>query len=504
MRIPWVCTLTLLLIAALRAEASAAPAPGDGRVFYGWASESITPEGPVAVGGQYHTRISGEVHDPLFATALAIETRDGDRVIDQAVIVSCDLSVIRRKTQEQVRELVGKQIPDLDVEKIFLAATHTHTAPALTDTEETDLHPYDFVRSWAYRIPAGETGVVRPAQYLAFLAERISRAVVEAWKARKPGGVSFALSHAEIAHNRRAVYADGTARMYGNTNDPAFSHIEGVSDHSVDVLFFWRDGGRLEGLAINVYCPTQEVEGEKYLSADFWYDARKLLRERYHADLYILPLVGAGGDQSPHLLWNKQAEAAMRGRRNLSSREEIARRIVRAVDDVIDVARNDVLTELPFEHRTERVPLPVWQVSDERYAQAQSLYEAGKDKTDELESPDYIYWRVSRTMIDRYDYQKKDPHYMAELHLLRLGDLAMATNPFELYTDYGVRIKARSPAVQTMVVQLAADCAAYLPTERAVLGGGYSARIDDGVVGPEGGTVFVEETTRILKEMWPR
>ena len=502
MRIPLVCMLALSLIGPLRADAAAARARREGRLFFGWASESITPEVPVAIGGQYHTRISGEVHDPLSATALAIETRDDDGVIDQAVMVSCDLSVIRRKTQEQVRKLVSTQLPDLDVQKILISATHTHTAPALTDTEETDLHPYDFVRSWAYRIPPGQAGVMRPAQYLAFLAERISSAVVKAWKARKPGGLSFALSHAVIARNRRAVYANGTARMYGNTSDPTFSHIEGVSDHSVDVLFFWRDDRRLEGMAINVYCPAQEVESERYLSADFWYDARKLLRERYHADLYVLPLTGAGGDQSPHLLWNKKAEAAMRGRRNLSSREEIARRIVRAVEDVLDVARNDVRTELPFQHRTERVPLPVWKVSDERYAQALAEYEAGKDNTDELESRQYIHWRVSRTMIARYDYQKEDPYYGAELHLLRLGDLAVATNPFELYTDYGVRIKARSPAVQTMVVQLTADCAAYLPTERAVLGGGYSARIDDGVVGPEGGTVLVDETTRILKEMW--
>jgi hypothetical protein len=204
------------------------------------------------------------------------------------------------------------------------------------------------------------------------------------------------------------------------------------------------------------------------------------------------------------LLWDKPAEAAMRQRRGLSSREEIARRILRAVEDVFDVARNDVRTELPFQHRTERVPLPVWQVSDERYAQAQAVYEAGKDKTDALGSPEYIHWRVSRTMLARHAYQKQDANYLAELHFLRLGDLAVATNPFELFTDYGVRIKARSPAAQTMVVQLTADCAAYLPTDRAVLGGGYSARIDDGVVGPEGGKSLVEETTRILKEMWAR
>jgi hypothetical protein len=494
--------LAATVTASFAADTADAESPRNGHLSFGWASQSITPEQPVAIGGQYHTRISGQVHDPLTATALAIETRDDRGVIDQAVLVSCDLSLIRGQTQERVRQLVKSQLPDLDVEKILISATHTHTAPSLTDADETDLHPYDFIGSWAYRIPADQTGIIRPAQYLAFLEQRIAAAVVKAWQARQPGGLSFALSHASIARNRRAVYADGTARMYGDTADPGFSHIEGASDDSVDVLFFWRGGERPEGMIINVYCPAQEVEGESYLSADFWNDARARLRDKYHADLFVLPLVGASGDQSPHLLWNKQAEAAMRQQRNVSTREEIARRIVRAVDDVYEVARTSVRTELPFQHRVERAPLPVWQVSDERYTQAQAAYEAGKDKTDELASPDYINWRVSRTMIARHAQQKQDPFFRAELHLLRLGDLAVATNPFELFVDYGLQIKARSPAVQTAVVQLTAECAAYLPTERAVQGGGYSARIDDGVVGPEGGKVFVERTTKILQEMW--
>ncbi|MCH5376607.1 MAG: hypothetical protein JJ992_21770, partial [Planctomycetes bacterium] len=101
-----------------------------GPLYFGWASASITPDRPVAIGGQYDTRISGQVHDPLFATALAIETRDADSVIDQTVWVSCDLSVIRRKTQDRVRELVRARSPDLDVRKILISATHTHTAPA--------------------------------------------------------------------------------------------------------------------------------------------------------------------------------------------------------------------------------------------------------------------------------------------------------------------------------------------------------------------------------------
>lgn len=495
-------TLVALAVACFAANTADAEPPRNGQLFFGWASESITPDQPVAIGGQYETRISGEVHDPLTATALAIETRDDGGVVDQAVLVSCDLSLIRRQTQERVRQLVKSQLPDLDVDKILLSATHTHTAPSLTDADDTDLHPYDFIGSWAYRIPADQAGVMRPAQYLAFLEQRIAAAVVKAWQARRPGGLSFALSHAAIARNRRAVYADGTARLYGDTNDPSFSHLEGVSDDSVDVVMFWRNSEQPEGLLVNVYCPAQEVEGESCLSADFWNDARARLREKYGSALFVLPLVGAGGDQSPHLLWNKPAEAAMRERRNLSSREEIARRIGRAVDDVDGVARTSIRTELPFRHRMERVPLPVWQVSDERYAQAVAAFEAGQDKTETLPSPDYINWRVSRTMIARYAYQKQEPCFRAELHVLRLGDLAVATNPFELFVDYGLQIKARSPAVQTAVVQLTADCAAYLATERAVRGGGYSARIDDGVVGPEGGRVFVEQTTKILQELW--
>jgi hypothetical protein len=39
-----------------------------------------------------------------------------------------------------------------------------------------------------------------------------------------------------------------------------------------------------------------------------------------------------------------------------------------------------------------------------------------------------------------------------EVHVIRLGDMVIATNRFELYLDFGIRVKARSPAVQTFVV----------------------------------------------------
>jgi len=476
--------------------------PRSGRLSFGWAHESIVPTQPVAIAGQYNTRITGEVQDPITVTALAIETQDEQGVIDQAVWVSCDMVAIRGKTTEGVRRKVAKTLPDFDVRKIIISATHTHTAPAITDTDETDLHPYEFCGSWAYRIPADQQNIIRPLAYMEFLEQQIAAVVIQAWQSRQPGEFSFGLGHASVARNRRAVFFDGTTRMYGDTKDPQFSHLEGTADDSVDALFFWRDS-QLVGLALTVYCPSQQTEGLTALSADFWHDTRKLLKELHSPDLFVLGLNGASGDQSPHVQIDKAAERSMLERRKSTSRQETARRIAHAVHDVTEVARGAMRSDVTFQHHVEIIPLPVWKVPEERFQQSTQIVEAGKDKLEQLSSPDYITWRVNRTMLARYTLQQTDPFYRPEIHALRLNDLALATNPFELFTDYGLRMKARSPATQTSIVQLTAECGAYLPTERAVLGGGYSARLDDGIVGPEGGRVLVEETIRMLQEMWP-
>ena len=75
-----------------------------------------------------HTRISKKATTPIFVTAMALESRDGDRVVDQAIMVSCDLVAIRKGVLEMVREKAKDKIPGFDLNKLFLNATHTHTA----------------------------------------------------------------------------------------------------------------------------------------------------------------------------------------------------------------------------------------------------------------------------------------------------------------------------------------------------------------------------------------
>ena len=85
---------------------------------------------------------------------------------------------------------------------------------------------------------------------------------------------------------------------------------------------------------------------------------------------------------------------------------------------------------------------------------------------------------------------------------MRLGTIAIGTDTFELFLDYGNQIKARSDAEQTFLIQLANGTEGYLPTEKAEQGGHYSAFVSSGVVGHQGGDQIVLETLKHIKELF--
>src|SRR3954468_6330817 len=95
----------------------------------GAATVSMTPERPVALAGQMHTRVARDVESPVTATALALESREGEKVLAQSVLVSCDLVATDAAILDRVRRRMRDRLPGFDVQKLVLSATHTHTAP---------------------------------------------------------------------------------------------------------------------------------------------------------------------------------------------------------------------------------------------------------------------------------------------------------------------------------------------------------------------------------------
>jgi len=154
------------------------------------------------------------------------------------------------------------------------------------------------------------------------------------------------------------------------------------------------------------------------------------------------------------------------------------------------------------------VNLPVRKVTGVEFERAKHEYERllNKGKLDAMEG-EYFKLGRNETTMERYENQWDNPFFQTQINVMRLGDIAIASNPFEMYLDYGIRIKARSKALQTFIVQLAGDCvcyhgAGYLPSAKAVSGGGYGGEVESNLVGPEGGKILVEETLKLINGMW--
>lgn len=419
-----------------------------GSIRIGWESVDITPENPVVMRGGV---VSTGVLDPITATVLAMESV-GDQVTERVLLISCDLQHITDGNRYaanmlgDVRAVVHSQSPEIRPEQIIMMATHTHVAPAVQADRE----------------------------YNQFACQRIAEAAVRAWRQRQRGGVSYGLGHAVIGHNRIATYRDGSSHMvgslqHGSTSNPQFSHIEGFEDHSVHLLYTWDQNSDLTGVLINTACPAQVLRGDK-LSADYWHDVREQLSESLGPDVHVLPQLSAAGDLATTIMVEKKAETRMQqlmfpGEANPRDRrrKQIAVRLASAVTSVLPYMKNTIDRSPVLKHATTRIEL------------VQGFPEADSTL----------------------------PKLPVEVHAVRVGDIAIAANPFEMYVDYGTRIKGRSPAVQTFVTQLAGS-ASYLPTTRAVDGGGYGAISRSCIVGAEAGDKVVKVTLELLQDLWQK
>lgn len=485
------------------------------QLLIGWAQEDITPKEPVLIRGQHHARVSEGVLDPLSVTALALKSGD-----DHAVIVSCDIIGIASELLAAVRERLVN-CDGLDPMKVVLHATHTHTGPLIPSNFTAQRIPGADDSSWGVELP-----VMDPNVYAEFAADRIAAAITAAWDAKRPGSLSFGLGQAVTSRNRRSVRRDGSSKMYGTLNAEDFDHIEGYEDQNVGVIATYDSDNNLTGVVLNVACPAQVIEQEFVLSADYWHDVRMALRLRLQENLFVLGQCSTAGDLAPQRMgkrsytYDSRAEARMLELRNCNERQLIAARLARVVADVLPII-SPVRESAPlFRHAAVTVDLPVNRMTPadadearaeiERYTQ---LHEQEKKRLEDnpgLKEDRRWYVDLTKTwrMIQRhkgtllrYETQETTQTLPFEIHLLRIGDMAMATNPFEYYLDFGIQIKARSPAQQTFLVQLAGP-GTYVPSPRSVKGGGYGSVPASNIIGPEGGAVLREETLKHLNTLW--
>jgi len=480
----------------------------------GWAEVDITPTAqPVSIVGQFFARLSEGVADPLKATACALESKG-----EQVVFVSCDLVYISIELRDSVRATLSVVGAELDPMKVILSATHTHTGPNICSDSSAGLAN----KTVGGGMVGVDMGEAPSEEYIAFAAGRIAECIENAWNSRTTGGVAFGLGYAVVGHNRRWVNAEGASAMYGlcAPANEGFRHVEGAEDHSLNLVATYDDQDRLTGLIVNLPCPSQEDEALFVVSADFWHETRKELRQRFGDGLFILAQVSAAGELTSHPILNTAAHLRMLELKGVSPRQEIACRIGDAVEKVLPYIDKAIDRTPILAHRIEMMELPANRLTqadaDDAKRAAETFRLQYESLRESLEADPIVakeprwyteitghytgmIWHLS--VVDRYERQKTQSTYTEEVHVLRLGEIAFATNPYEYYLDFGTQMKVRSPAIQTFLVQLCGQ-GTYVPSPRSVANGGYGSVAASNPVGVEGGQVLVDGTIRALRSLW--
>ena len=196
--------------------------------------------------------------------------------------------------------------------------------------------------------------------------------------------------------------------------------------------------------------------------------------------------------------------------KSMAERYDIAERILTAVKEVYAWAKKDIAHDVPVRHLKRTVEIHRRMVTDEEADWCRRNVKALNALIEEAEhadlSPDDYNRKVSKLRsfvrrneraIERNQTEEPDAKMDTVIHTIEVGDIAFTTTRFELYMDYMHRIQARSPFIQTFVIQLAGEGgASYLATKRAEANRGYSASIFCNMASSEGGQELVEETKK--------
>ena len=479
-------------------------------LMIGWSEADITPDmngKPVPLNGQYYARTAKGVHSRLKNVVVAISSGD-----EYFITGSVDNVSFQKAFHDAVCAKVAELEPAIDPSRIFLNAIHTHCAPTL------NIRPKQKV--WK----TSEDGTLTTEEYVAFALPIIAQNIVDAWHNRQPGGIVRGFGRARVGHCRRAVYSDGTAEMYGDTTRRDFIGMEAGEDSGVEMLFTCDLQGKKTGLILNVACPSQVMESTYYVSSDFAGATREMLKKEYGDDFRMIYEISPAGCQSPRdLVRHYTTEPDFWHEDGVT---EIANRLCTAVRSAVP---GEIDYAPAFAAKTMRVSLPrrratyraykaakaelarllAIRCEDDAHAEfcarthaAEKLGGPGPydDKTDH-----YVCIKNEQAVITRYESQDEVPTISFDMLVARIGDVAIANNPFELYLYYGQNIKARSHAQQTFLVQLSSGAsihAGYLPSPDAERFGGYGGMIINGQCGSDAGFMLADRTVDEINRLF--
>jgi neutral ceramidase len=393
---------------------------------------NITPPiGCNVVGGFTDVYAKG-ILDDLYTNALVFS--DGE---NQAALVSCDILAIPNALYTRLADDI-EAASGIPKGNLLFAATHTHSGPAV----EGDEHVF----------AGGDS------KYVEHLRAQIITAVRMAQQRLQPVTVRAARGeNGTFLFNRRLKRRDGRIVMNWIGDDYLQDVVgpSGLVDPQVFLVRIDKEDGEPLAMIVN-YGNHNNAAPNDQISADQAGVMRRLLRRVYGEELGVLFLLGACGNTN----WVNIHDP---NRFHISMHQRMGRSLAGSVLQL------DAVLE-PLEVERISIERKLLEILERPYVEYDTTADGCFGDGDEtfLE----VYRRV------RAEGEGKPLQVIPiEITILRLGaDLAIVCLPVELFAEFSLEIKAKSPVRYTLVSELTNGSNGYIPTREAFAQGGYEVR----------------------------
>jgi hypothetical protein len=448
-------------------------APYDECMFTAGAAEvDITPDRDLGkAGGFLRVKVAGSI-DPLMGRALVLS--DG---ASSVAFVTVDLIAARRETiTGPLLERLAGRLP-LSEEQVVVAASHTHSGPDITSP---------LLRRLRGDQPDEEQGAHDAAvrDYLARVSDALAQAVETAYRQQEPVSLRLGVGmETETPENSRYLLTDGTIawQWSGYTRDEIVGPT-GPVDTQVGVLGVQRQSGSwlavLYNFALHALSRDEQNRGPRY-SADYpGYAARAIQDELGAAPLFT---AGACGNCHTTGRYSRQYIGARLGREVL--------RVLSKVGPRADLA--------PIRCRRAVLAIPYREPSTAHLEEVHRINQRWGATAAQHERR----FHLALQLLERL---RAAGPAQVPVQVFTFGtELAFIALPCELFVEYGLELKAKSPYRYTLVVTLANDHFGYVPTPNAFRWGSYQTWIGSNFLAPDAGARLVGEALRLLDELWP-
>jgi Neutral/alkaline non-lysosomal ceramidase, N-terminal len=430
----------------------------------GLAEIDITPPAGYRMDGYFTERLATGQKDPLKAKALVFQ-----QGTTRAALVACDLLGMPQSMSREVRARAAERT-GIPAANIAITATHTHTGPLFAG-ERARI----FSEQAAARFGKDPLASV---DYPETLGDKLVDVIVEANARLSPAAMELVRTEDDrLSFNRRYHLKDGSVRFNPGVLNPEIVRPAGPIDPDLPFIVFTRDNKPIGSLT--VFALHADTVGGTEYSADYPGQLAAELRREFGEGFISVFGLGTCGDIN-HI--------DVSGRRKYD-----ARLIGRQLGvDLLSARPRQPIERAALAVASTQLSLALRSVSTEQAA----IAKANAPKIGSSALPFLAQVETATTL----DLLRRGSTLDAEVQAFRLSpEVAIVLLPGEVFADLGLAIKRGSPFRHTLVVELANDNPAYIPTEKAFKEGSYETV--NSRIAPGGGERLAEAAIQLLKDV---